>query len=275
MSDSELSTAPPASIASSKNPWSQFTGVRSISKASSVSTAVAQHTRNFSQKRPVITVKPPPKRRRARSNATEEDLEATQARNIEQFYSDDNAELVDDLEGSEPAESPSLQPTSGVSQSTSRSSSVSNDRKPKRGPRSEIWNYYRPIDINGSNGMRCIYCTTSYRFSGGTNYARKHLLKEHGVDSASQKTALIARYNEHIDQALLRQPELDRQRKDREVLKHLADGVNKQHFEHLYMRWTILADIGFTQVADINFRAFLGYINAPANQIVTLLTRYH
>jgi len=155
MSDSELSTAPPASINSRKNPWSTFIGIKSIASSASSATGPnpAAHTRRINERRPIVSsriVKPRVKRRRARSNATKDDLQATQARNIEQFESDNNEDLIDDIDDDidddldddiddnidddiddnidddNIVDSPSLHPNSqGISQTTSRSSFAS------------------------------------------------------------------------------------------------------------------------------------------------------
>jgi len=101
MSDSELSTAPSTSIASRKDPWSAFTDIKS--STSSVSSVAgpnpARNTRHIDMRRPVVPklIRSTTKRQRARTNAEEEDLKATQARNIEQFESDDDEELIDDV----------------------------------------------------------------------------------------------------------------------------------------------------------------------------------
>lgn len=89
------------------------------------------HTRRINEKRPIVPpriVKPQIKRRRARCNAIEEDLQATQARNIEQFANNDDEYLIDDIgdDDDENLDSPSLQSNSQeILQITSRSSSTS------------------------------------------------------------------------------------------------------------------------------------------------------
>jgi hypothetical protein len=112
MSDSKLSTAPPTSITSRKDPWSSFTGIKSAASSASNVTAPnpTRNTRHIEMRRPAVPklVRSTAKRRRARTNAEEEDLEATQARDIEQFQSEDDAELLDDIGDDDSIDSPSL-----------------------------------------------------------------------------------------------------------------------------------------------------------------------
>ena len=273
MSDSELSTAPPASVNSRKNPWSAFTGIKSIASSASSATGPnpAAHTRRINERRPIVPpriVKTRVKRRRARSNATEDDLQATQARNIEQFESDNNEDLIDDIDGGidddlndgidgnidydNVVDSPSLHPDSqGISQTTSRSSSAS---RLTRKLQSDIWKYYTPVD-NGS--MKCNYCLKMYKIRGGTRAPRIHLLHKHKIDSANRQAVANAQYNERIEVALLRLPEEEKDRKDPQFLKDVASKLNKQHLEYLYMKWTILTDVEFSQICNKDFRTFL------------------
>ena len=102
MSNSELSIAPLASINSRKDSWSTFIDIKSV--ASSASNVIAPnsttHTRRINERRSIVPsriVRPRTKRRRAKSNATKKDLQATQLRNIEQFASDDNENLINDI----------------------------------------------------------------------------------------------------------------------------------------------------------------------------------
>ena len=227
----------------------------------------AAHTRRINERRPIVPpriVRPGTKRRRARSNATEEDLQATQLRNIEQFASDDDENLIDDTgDGGEILDSPSLQPNSQeVSQTTSRSSSIGGQARKLQ---SDIWNYYTLID---SSSMKCNYCLTTYRTRGGTHAPRNHLLQKHKIDSANRLTIATAQYEERIEVALLRLPEEEKERKDRQFLKEATSRLSKQHLEYLYLKWTVMADVEFSQIYNKDFRTFLHYINQPANKML-------
>ena len=176
MSNSKLFIAPLASINSRKNPWSTFTNIKSIaSNASSVTTPnPTTHTRRINERRPIVPsriVKPRIKRRRANSNATKEDLQATQLRNIKQFANDDDENLIDDIgDDDEILDFSSLQSMQEISQTTSRFSSINGQARKLQ---SNIWNYYTLID---SSSMKCNYCLTTYKIKGGTHALRNHLL---------------------------------------------------------------------------------------------------
>jgi hypothetical protein len=196
MSDSELSTAPSTSIASRKDPWSSFTGIRSAASSASSITAPnpARNTRHIEMRRPVVPklIRSTAKRRRARTNAEEEDLETTQARNIEQFQSEDDEELVDDVGDDNSIDSSSLLAGSQVvSQTTSRSSSISNAPRQGRKLVSDIWKHYELIE---NNSMKCNYCYTIYKLIGGTRVPRNHLIKEYRIDSANRQAVATATY---------------------------------------------------------------------------------
>ena len=50
----------------------------------------------------------------------------------------------------------------------------------------------------------------------------------------------------------------------------MANRLDKNHLMYLYLRWTIPADMAFSTVRDNDFRAFLEYINKPANDMLPL-----
>jgi hypothetical protein len=226
----------------------------------------AAHTRRINERRPVVPpkiVRTRTKRQRARFNATEENLQATQARNVEQFQSDDDQELYNDIDDGDAPNSPSLQPDSqAISQTISRSSFTSQQ---SRKLLSDIWNYYTRVD---SGSIKCNYCRIIYKISGGTRASRTHLLQKHRIDSANRLTIATVQYDQRIEAALLRLPEKEKERKNRQFLAEITTKINKQHLEYLYMKWTIIADVEFSQIYNKDFRIFLHYLNQPANKML-------
>ncbi len=142
---------------------------------------------------------------------------------------------------------------------------------------SDIWKHY---ELTENNTMKCNYCYTIYKLTGGTRVPRNHLIKEHRIDSANRQTVATAIYDESIEIALLRLPEEEKERKDRQLNTDMAKKINKEHLEYLYLKWTIMADVEFSQISNKDFRTFLHYINPPANELLpsapnTIKSRVH
>ena len=50
--------------------------------------------------------------------------------------------------------------------------------------------------------------------------------------------------------------------------KLLAEGLDQTTLEYLYIQWIVECDLPFNQVTYRPFRAFLEYINSPANKML-------
>jgi hypothetical protein len=238
MSDSELSTASLTSIASRKDLWSKFIDIRSAASSASSVTALnpARNTRHIDTRRSVVPklIRLTAKQQRVRSNAKKEDLETTQARNIEQFESEDNKELFDDIGDGDSIDSLSLPVNSrDVSQTISRLFSISNGSRQIRKLVSDIWKHFEVIE---NNNIKCNYCYTIYKINGETRVLRNHLIKEHRIDSINWQTVASAIYDENIETALLCLPEKEKKQKKRQLNIEIAKKINKEHLEYLYLR---------------------------------------
>lgn len=240
----------------------------------------ARNTRNIDIRQSVVAklIKPAAKRRRARTNAGDENVQTTQARNIELFGSDGDENLVDDVGDDDSIDSFFLHPSSQImSQATCRLFSTSTGPKQEQKLVSDIWKHF---GLNANNDMKCNYCYAIYKHTGGTRAPRNHLTKEHGIDSANRQSAATAIYNENIEVALSRLSEEKQALKDGQFNIDMTKRINKQHLEYLYMKWTVMADVEFSQIFNKDFRTFLYYINQPANEMLssapnTIKTRVH
>jgi len=108
-----------------------------------------------------------------------------------------------------------------------------------------------------------------YKTRGGTRAPRIHLLHKHKIDFANRQTVANAQYNERIEMALLRLSKKKKDRKNRQFLKDVASKLNKQHLKYLYMKWTIMTNVEFSQICNKDFRTFLHYVNQPANKMLS------
>lgn len=248
-SDSDtLSTAPTNITALSDNPFSKARGAKfpvppkskpkkPVSTLSVVTErAPHERTRNFSQRLGVVPAKPtPPAPKRQRSSTNLANSTPVYAPN-EELNSEDEALLLDDEElplkesTGTPAISLSTSRTSSIS--ASMAEGASGDRK----KRSTIYEHMTVKSVLGIERFHCHYCNNTYKFSGGTRVCRDHLLKEHRISSKNENEERRAVWDGDVAATLSRQPQADKERKERLAFEHITESLNKDHLMYLYLR---------------------------------------
>jgi hypothetical protein len=173
------------------------------------------------------------KQRQVRINAEEKNLKTTQARNIEQFQSKNNKKLVDVGDDNSIDSFSLLVGSQVVSQAISRLFLISNVSRQDRKLVSDIWKHYELIE---NNSIKCNYCYTIYKLTGGTRVPRNYLTKKHRIDSVNRQAVVTTTYDKSIKIALLRLSEKEKERKDRQLNIDIAKKINKEHLEYLYIK---------------------------------------
>ena len=137
----------------------------------------------------------------------------------------------------------------------------------KRPLTSGIYEHFTYIvdSVTGLKRYNCKHCSTTYAYGSGTTTSRNHLKKKYKIDVSDRNTSKQGVYNQNIATALSRQPALDEDWKNRQIAEHLAQSVDKNTLEYLYICWIITADIPFAQAQNDDFCSLIQYINAPAN----------
>ena len=196
---------------------------------------------------------------------------------ISEHESDENEQLIDDLDDVSQASARLTSGSQSVSGELIRASSTSSERRKKS---SNIYEGMDAIHEFGERIFKCKYCTASYKASGGTKTPRDHLRIKHKVDLADRNAARIAVYDEKLEAAFARVPEQERLKKERHALEYMVDSLDKSQFMYLYLRWVIPANVSLNQVENKDFRAWLHYISKPANEMLpfsanTIKTQVH
>lgn len=121
-----------------------------------------------------------------------------------------------------------------------------------RRKRSEIHSQTHIASHNGATYFQCNYCSQKYKQSGGTKNVRDHLKKVHGWDGLSSGQLGRQGKNQEVDFV-----------KDHYEAK---DPASKDRLEYLYVRYTVNANVPFSQVENPDFRTLLEYVNPAANK---------
>ena len=272
-SDSELSTAITVSTEPLDTPFTKAAGntrARPAKPPSDVSDRpIYQKTRNFNTKHPVVPPKQSALKRRRETPLTPA-AESPESQLAEQLQSEEDGAVEAGLDDLEPLLTPASR---AISRSNSRTSSVSSDSNADRKTRtlrSAIYKYYTPISRGGHEYWQCNYCTTSYKASGGSSRPKIHLQKEHQIEYATAGEERIAVRNDNVLLALSRAPQVEKEMKDRQLAEHMASSVDKNHLLYLYLRWTVPANIEFSQVSLSGLHTKL-YANLIARCEISIL----
>lgn len=134
-----------------------------------------------------------------------------------------------------------------------------------RRKRSEIHSQTHLTSHNGASYFQCNYCSQKYKQSGGTKNVRDHLKKVHGWDGLTTVQLGIKVENQEVDVITDRYPSNEAKRCEVKRTELLNDSVNKDTLEYLYVRYTVNANVPFSQVEHPDFRILLEYINSAAN----------
>lgn len=134
-----------------------------------------------------------------------------------------------------------------------------------RRKRSEIHSQTHLTSHNGASYFQCNYCSQKYKQSGGTKNVRDHLKKVHGWDGLTTIQLGGKLENQEVDVITDRYPSNEAKRWEVKRTELLNDSVNKDTLEYLYVRYTVNANVPFSQVEHPDFRILLDYINSAAN----------
>ena len=129
-----------------------------------------------------------------------------------------------------------------------------------RRKRSEIHSQTHITSHNGATYFQCNYCSQKYKQSGGTKNVRDHLKKVHGWDGLT--TIQLGRQGEKQEVDGVK----DRYESNEAKRWEAKDPVSKDTLEYLYVRYTVNANVPFSQVEHPDFRILLEYINPAANK---------
>ena len=247
-----------------------FTKAKSV-KSTASSAPPAWRTRNIQNRRPIVqkSSQQPPQQLSdipvLRADSQEDEEEEHHDNRDEEDEIEEAQDEIEEAQGenSDPYFLRTPGPSSGASQCTTTSSSK---LRPKT---SWIHTHIRPFKRGAVPFWACLYCSSTFRASGGTATFTRHLKIKHGMDPSATSVAQKRDGNGlAVHAAILRHAELNHEKKEEQREQLLAHNLNKTTLEYLYIRWTTTHSIAFGQVTHIEFRDWLEYVNPIANRLL-------